>query len=185
MLYRGCVAEIGDVEKVIKEPKHPYTQLLVESIPQPDPEKRWGPNSVAFADHGSNEKNRGCKFTVACPFVIPDLCQIPPPSSVSRQSQPCRPLFSLPACPRNSGRGNGAGIESIEGIIHEYAKGEIMLLSWTKTMTAVACLGVVFLSIVMLAHTRGETTLGRHSCCLWQYQQLGHFSWWPILDYVP
>ena len=106
MLYRGCVAEIGDVEKVIKEPKHPhmklrhllqkcsffliklaavqasgdaYTKLMVESIPQPDPEKRWGPDPVAFADHGSNEKNRGCKFTVACPFVIPDLCQIPPP----------------------------------------------------------------------------------------------------------
>jgi peptide/nickel transport system ATP-binding protein len=105
VLYRGCVAEIGDVEKVIKEPKHPhmklrhllqkysffliklapvqasgdaYTKLMVESIPQPDPEKRWGPNPVAFADHGSNEKNRGCKFAVACPFVIPDLCQIPP-----------------------------------------------------------------------------------------------------------
>jgi hypothetical protein len=60
-----------------------------------------------------------------------------------------------------------------------------MLLSWTKIMTAVACLGVVFLSMVMLAHTRGETTLGRYSCCLWQYQQLGHFFWWPILDYVP
>ena len=73
------MAEIGDVEKVIKEPKHPYTQLLVESIPQPDPEKRWGPNPVAFADHDSNEKNRGCKFTVACPFVIPDLCQTTPP----------------------------------------------------------------------------------------------------------
>jgi oligopeptide/dipeptide ABC transporter ATP-binding protein len=79
VLYRGSVAEIGDVEKVIKDPKHPYTKLLVESIPQPDPEKRWDPNPVAFADHGSDGKNRGCKFAVACPFVIPDLCQITPP----------------------------------------------------------------------------------------------------------
>jgi len=79
VLYRGSVAEIGDVEKVIKEPKHPYTQLLVESIPQPDPEKKWDPNPIAFAEHGSNEKSRGCKFAVNCPFVIPDLCRITRP----------------------------------------------------------------------------------------------------------
>ena len=79
VLYRGSVAEIGDVEKVIKEPKHPYTKLLVESIPQPDPEKRWDPNPVALADHGLDEKTQGCKFAVACPFVIPDLCQTTPP----------------------------------------------------------------------------------------------------------
>jgi oligopeptide/dipeptide ABC transporter ATP-binding protein len=79
VLYRGSVAEIGDVEKVIKNPKHPYTQLLVESIPQPDPEKRWDPNSVAFTEHGSNENNRGCKFAAICPFVMPGLCRIMPP----------------------------------------------------------------------------------------------------------
>jgi peptide/nickel transport system ATP-binding protein len=79
VLYRGCVAEIGEVEKVIKDPKHPYTQLLVESIPQPNPEKRWDPNPIAFADHGLNEKSRGCKYAVACPFVIADLCRITPP----------------------------------------------------------------------------------------------------------
>jgi oligopeptide/dipeptide ABC transporter ATP-binding protein len=79
VLYRGSVAEIGDVEKVIKDPKHPYTQLLVESIPQPNPEKKWDPNPVAFADHGANERNRGCKFAVVCPYVIADLCRITPP----------------------------------------------------------------------------------------------------------
>ena len=79
VLYRGSVAEIGDVEKVIKEPKHPYTQLLVESIPQPDPERKWDPNPTAFAEYGSNGKNRGCKFATACPFVIPNRCRITPP----------------------------------------------------------------------------------------------------------
>ena len=99
VLYRGSVAEIGDVEKVIKDPKHPYTKLLVESIPQPDPEKRWIRILLAFADHGSNEKNGGCKI---CSYL--SLCHCGPvsnnaPSSVSRQSQPCRPLFSLPGLP--------------------------------------------------------------------------------------
>ena len=31
MLYRGLVAEAGDVEKVVGDPKHPYTRLLIGS----------------------------------------------------------------------------------------------------------------------------------------------------------
>ena len=34
--------EAGDVETVIKNPKHPYTQLLIDSIPEADPGKKWG-----------------------------------------------------------------------------------------------------------------------------------------------
>src|SRR5262249_29867920 len=41
VLYRGRVAEVSDVEKVVKDPKHPYTQLLVGSIPLPDPDHTW------------------------------------------------------------------------------------------------------------------------------------------------
>ena len=36
------VVEAGDVETVIKNPKHPYTQLLIDSIPEADPGKKWG-----------------------------------------------------------------------------------------------------------------------------------------------
>ena len=32
---------MGEVEKVLMDPKHPYTALLRESIPEPDPERRW------------------------------------------------------------------------------------------------------------------------------------------------
>lgn len=42
IMYRGNVVEYGDVERVIHNPLHPYTQLLIESIPQADPDKRWG-----------------------------------------------------------------------------------------------------------------------------------------------
>ena len=41
VLYRGVVAEAGDVEQVVGEPKHPYTQLLIGSIPLPDPDHPW------------------------------------------------------------------------------------------------------------------------------------------------
>src|SRR5262245_61373362 len=42
ILYRGSVAEVGSVDKVIKDPKHPYTRLLISSIPLPDPDRPWG-----------------------------------------------------------------------------------------------------------------------------------------------
>ena len=38
VLYRGSVAEAGDVEQVVGDPQHPYTQLLVGSVPLPDPD---------------------------------------------------------------------------------------------------------------------------------------------------
>ena len=41
MLYRGAVAEAGDVELVVKQPQHPYTQLLIGSIPLRRPERTW------------------------------------------------------------------------------------------------------------------------------------------------
>jgi peptide/nickel transport system ATP-binding protein len=63
VLYRGTVAETGDVEHVIKDPQHPYTQLLISSIPQPDPDRRWG-GEVATPTR--------------CPHVM-DICREQPP----------------------------------------------------------------------------------------------------------
>ena len=42
ILYKGNLVEAGNVETVIKKPAHPYTQLLIDSIPEADPNKRWG-----------------------------------------------------------------------------------------------------------------------------------------------
>ena len=42
ILYKGVLKEAGPVEVVIKNPKHPYTQLLIDSIPQANPKLKWG-----------------------------------------------------------------------------------------------------------------------------------------------
>jgi peptide/nickel transport system ATP-binding protein len=42
VLYQGEVVESGDPEQVVRSPQHPYTQLLIRSIPEPDPDRRWG-----------------------------------------------------------------------------------------------------------------------------------------------
>ncbi|MGH2531257.1 MAG: ABC transporter ATP-binding protein [Thermomicrobiales bacterium] len=42
VLNGGSVVEEGDPEQVVKHPEHPYTKLLIDSIPQPDPDRPWG-----------------------------------------------------------------------------------------------------------------------------------------------
>lgn len=41
VLYRGEVVEQGGVE-LVNDPQHPYTKLLISSIPVPDPNRPWG-----------------------------------------------------------------------------------------------------------------------------------------------
>lgn len=80
VLYRGSVAEVGDVDLVIKDPQHPYSRLLISSIPEPDVDHRWGNEQALPAQTESRAvANRGCKFADRCPFVM-DVCteQVPP-----------------------------------------------------------------------------------------------------------
>ena len=42
VLYRASVVEAGDVELVVKAPRHPYTQLLISAIPRVSTVRDWG-----------------------------------------------------------------------------------------------------------------------------------------------
>jgi peptide/nickel transport system ATP-binding protein len=83
ILYRGVVAEMGSVEQVIKAPQHPYTRLLVSSIPLPDPDIRWGGETdlerKAAATLTAPRSESGCKFASRCPFVMAECQQTAPP----------------------------------------------------------------------------------------------------------
>jgi len=41
VISRGKIVESGNVEQVLVKPSHPYTQMLLASIPVPDPDARW------------------------------------------------------------------------------------------------------------------------------------------------
>lgn len=83
VLYRGELAEVGDVEHVIKQPQHPYTQLLVDSIPWPDLDHTWGTEEIgmssSIAKVGTNSELAGCKFADRCPHVMTMCTQQDPP----------------------------------------------------------------------------------------------------------
>jgi oligopeptide/dipeptide ABC transporter ATP-binding protein len=83
ILYRGIVAEAGDVDAVIKNPQHPYTQELVASIPLPDPSSTWiesddsmGTEAVEGVQH---QVTVGCKYATRCPHVWDRCRQALPP----------------------------------------------------------------------------------------------------------
>lgn len=81
MMYQGTVVEEGDVELVIKSPQHPYTQLLVDSIPLPNPKLRWGKKEIQprKRDISSADQPSGCVFAERCPSVMPVCHEASPP----------------------------------------------------------------------------------------------------------
>lgn len=76
VLYKGSVMEAGNVDKVIRDPQHPYTCLLVNSIPWPDPSMLWG--KMAEEANRKIADNQGCKFAARCPSAM-DICTKAPP----------------------------------------------------------------------------------------------------------
>lgn len=74
VMFRGNIVEMGPVEDVLMQPKHPYTKLLRESIPEADPDKKWS-TKVKLSDTEQQEYLRtGCKFAGRCPEVM-DVCK--------------------------------------------------------------------------------------------------------------
>ena len=41
ILYQGNVVESGETVAVIDKPKHPYVQLVINSVSSPDPDENW------------------------------------------------------------------------------------------------------------------------------------------------
>ncbi|HEV8098709.1 MAG TPA: ABC transporter ATP-binding protein [Gaiellaceae bacterium] len=73
VLYAGHLVEEGPIEDVIRNPKHPYTQLLLAAVP--DPRAELGVSDAA--DVGEPPKvvdpTPGCRFRERCPLAI-DTC---------------------------------------------------------------------------------------------------------------
>ena len=78
VLYHGAVAEAGDAELVVRDPKHPYTQLLIGSIPYPDPNRHWK-GELASSGEGAGSAADGCRFAPRCPSAMPVCREASPP----------------------------------------------------------------------------------------------------------
>jgi oligopeptide/dipeptide ABC transporter ATP-binding protein len=79
VLYRGAVVEAGDVELVVKQPQHPYTQLLIASIPLPRAERTWAAGGGTASSSPPAAADPGCPFADRCPAAMPVCRRSAPP----------------------------------------------------------------------------------------------------------
>lgn len=77
VMYAGHMVEVSPVEIIFKEPLHPYTQLLIESIPSIKERKPL--RLTEGLTHDLRNPPPGCIFQARCPKVM-DICkQVKPP----------------------------------------------------------------------------------------------------------
>jgi len=76
VLYRGKIMEKGDTKEIIKNPLHPYTKILLESLPVDHPKKRKKRKLVV--EIYREEVKGGCVFYSRCP-IAEDICKTEPP----------------------------------------------------------------------------------------------------------
>ena len=77
ILYRGCVVEMGATEQIYYHPLHPYTKMLMVSVPRLD--RKWEEVEVKLKAKYS-ELPSGCVYYERCPFADKDKdCAKRPP----------------------------------------------------------------------------------------------------------
>jgi len=90
VMYLGRLCEIGPTERLYATPAHPYTRLLLDAIPVPDPNVRPAAN-VPFGEPPSPiDPPSGCRFRTRCPRAdgrcaeeTPRLREVGPGQSVA------------------------------------------------------------------------------------------------------
>ncbi len=80
VMYRGSIAEFGDARTILADPQHPYTQLLLDSIP--DVGRKWSREKMAMSDIEAKEfQFEGCRYYNRCP-IAEDRCMVERPPAV-------------------------------------------------------------------------------------------------------
>jgi peptide/nickel transport system ATP-binding protein len=90
VMYLGRLCEVGRSEQLFARPAHPYTTMLIEAIPLPDPDMRPS-ESVPIGEPPSPiSPPSGCRFRTRCPKAdqrcideVPELVAIAPDQLVA------------------------------------------------------------------------------------------------------
>ena len=75
-----CIRDSGNTAKIIENPRHPYVQQLIGSIPVPDPDVRWDTDlKLPSEEEMRASATSGCRFYPRCPARM-DRCLMAQPS---------------------------------------------------------------------------------------------------------
>ena len=76
-MYHGTIVEEGPVEDVLRPPYHPYTELLLSSVPLIGKGRRSACRRVGARPAAATG---GCKFAARCPRKVGPICDsVTPP----------------------------------------------------------------------------------------------------------
>ena len=97
VMYLGRIVEEGPAHEVVKNPKHPYTKALIDSIPVPDPEFKHDESAIKLTGEPPSAVNppEGCRFRPRCPFAGEE-CKVQPVLTDETHRVACHhPLLTL------------------------------------------------------------------------------------------
>ena len=83
VLYAGKLVEEGDTRTILKKPRHPYTQYLIQSLPKLD--ERTERASIPGRPPALDNPPSGCRFHPRCPYVM-DQCRTVDPELIELSS---------------------------------------------------------------------------------------------------
>ncbi|WP_313693484.1 ABC transporter ATP-binding protein [Halorarum halobium] len=78
IMYLGKIVETGPTEEVIHEPSHPYTEALLDSVPNPDPSatRSWG--KLEGKVPSPTDVPSGCRFHPRCEYATEECTESEP-----------------------------------------------------------------------------------------------------------
>ena len=77
VLYQGRLCEIGPKKNVYNFPSHPYTEVLLGAVLEPDPDIK--PKLIAEDIVEEKPPENGCSFQGRCPRILGDKCRLEVP----------------------------------------------------------------------------------------------------------
>jgi peptide/nickel transport system ATP-binding protein len=81
VMYFGRVMEVADRDTIYREPLHPYTKVLLDAAPVPDPtvEKARAPRLIKGELPSHMAPPTGCVFNTRCPMASQECRDVIPP----------------------------------------------------------------------------------------------------------
>ena len=76
VMYKGRIVESGPARAVLDDPRHPYTQALIDAVSDPDPENQNREKTVRIDEKNSADLH-GCAFSSRCPYVAEQCSKEP------------------------------------------------------------------------------------------------------------
>jgi peptide/nickel transport system ATP-binding protein len=97
VMYAGQIVEHGPAQQVLADPLHPYTQLLLASVPDPARPEREEIEIRKGLAAAAVDPPEQCRFVQRCPLAITVCSRVTPPLVEARPAQSARCHVTAPS----------------------------------------------------------------------------------------